>query len=359
MITYNRIIASLLALSATSWSHALTFNQPEIQSAQNQLLYIEIPYSGAANNTKISANLANDDDLVQMGVSPSHNLGELNFFIRQTGSESGVIVITSTRPIQDKKIDLVLKVKDGDAVHLQQIHTPLTYTATTPQAKAQDEQVLVPQKITNEDEIGLQLPQSQHYISTQKPQIVASATPKVPTVETHTKPRSEPKATSSYTVKNQDTLWSIASKISHQTQRPLNQVMKELKQLNQHAFVNGNVNRLRQGVTLNTQLNQVNEIKPKAEKPKTMPQTTKYRLSQAEMTLVGDKQSKAYKEQGISPELSKKLGHSRQNALALQNKVTQLDEDLRHKELKLELLNTRLAQLQQRLKEQNAKKSSP
>lgn len=359
MKIYNKLSATLLLLCISSQPlYALTFSQPDIQSSENQLLYVEVPYSGANNNQNLSASLANNDDLIKIGISPTQNLGDLNFFVRRTSVEDGVIVITSSHPIQEKDLKIVFRVKDGDALHLQQVETSLNgqlNEKTLPLKK--NEQVLIPQQLTQEQEQALNLPESQAY-APQPPVLSVKQTKQVTAPErvSTTKPKQQRNTThtNSYTVKSQDSLWSIASKISAQTHRPLAQVLQELKDLNQNAFVNGNFNRIRQGATLKVSA-PLPKDKPKAKAAVTATPVVR-RTDQAQMHLVGEKES-AHNGQA-SPELTKELHATQQKTQTLKSNVHQLDQGLKAKEVKIDLLNSKLAQLQQQLKEHNRTKTS-
>jgi Tfp pilus assembly protein FimV len=68
--------------------------------------------------------LATQDDLNGLGVTHQPP-GNLNFYTRQNGQGSGVIVITSSRPIIDPELNIVVKVSEGNATRLQHIKTVL------------------------------------------------------------------------------------------------------------------------------------------------------------------------------------------------------------------------------------------
>lgn len=168
-----------------------------------------------------------------------------------------------------------------------------------------------------------------------------------------------------YTVQRQDSLWTIASRIAAETHQSVPAVMRQIKALNEHAFIAGNVNRLKQGASLNLNLH------PTASQAKVLPHQTpstaaktKYRLDQAEMSLIADNPNKVSsdatqqtKQRSTTNALSSKLLATRQKTLSLQKQVSQLDFALQQKDHKLEILNARLAQLQQQLQQrQTAKK---
>lgn len=427
MTAYNKLASALILCFAAQSGYALTFNAAQVESTQGQLLYVEIPYANASDNSSIQASLANPDDLVRMGAS-QQDLSGLNFFVRRTGNNSGVIVITSSQPISNKNINLILKVQDADGAHLQQIQRNLdgtpsntaTLNKTTPIANlnaSTQERVLIPKQVVSEKDIALNLPESTLYTQNSTAPInavtpasalaisvapvpVVKSIPPTPTGQTAqvtpqptqttsanktpaTAPKKavEPKPVTTakntqngnYVVQRQDSLWSIAARISGQTHQPIGEVMNHIKALNEHAFVGGNVNRLRTGTNLNLGATPPHAnstpAKPAARSTNTSSgkYSTKYRLDQAEMTLVAENTDAASAKMGgssrtaekTSSELSLKVMTIRQKTVTLQKNVAQLDLALQQKDHQIQLLNARLAQLQQQLQQQQkAKKPS-
>ncbi|MCU4414380.1 hypothetical protein KTH71_10090 [Acinetobacter sp. WU_MDCI_Axc73] len=174
-----------------------------------------------------------------------------------------------------------------------------------------------------------------------------------------------------HVVQRNESLWSIANRIATQTNQPLAQVMQQIKEQNSHAFIQGDVNRLRQGVALNLSA-AVNQSSQKNATVKTVPSSAqvsgraKYRLNQAEMNLVADNEQDSIqgsakhntKQNKSTAELSLKVMTAREKTVKLQQSVTEMELALNQKDQRIQLLNARLAQLQQQLKErENAKKS--
>ncbi|MEG2921073.1 MAG: hypothetical protein RR856_08370, partial [Acinetobacter sp.] len=176
--------------------------------------------------------------------------------------------------------------------------------------------------------------------------------------------------TTKHVVQSNESLWAIASRVATEQNRPIGEVMKQIKSNNEHAFIQGDINRLRRGVALN-----LNTGNPQKEEQKvsvanvTNPSSkqsgkAKYRLNQAEMSLVAEKEQdsasgsakKNTERNQTSNELSLKVMTSRKKTVKLQRNVTQLELALRHKDHRIQLLNTRLAQLQQQLKAQQVEK---
>jgi Tfp pilus assembly protein FimV len=183
-------------------------------------------------------------------------------------------------------------------------------------------------------------------------------------------PGSQTAAAQQYMVQSNETLWGIASRMAAQQNRPVSEVMKQIKASNQHAFIQGDANRLRSGVSLN--LGPAAAPKepvrvPAAELakvPSAQSGKTKYRLNQAEMSLVAEKAqdsartsaNEATEKNQTSNGLSLKVMTSREKTVKLQRNVTQLELALNQKDHRIQLLNARLAQLQQQLKARQAEK---
>ena len=165
-------------------------------------------------------------------------------------------------------------------------------------------------------------------------------------------------------VQQNESLWSIAQQISAQTQQPVAKVMQQIKTQNEKAFIGGNVNRLRQGSKLNLNLNtaptqQTLNMKQLSTQPvRPSAGKTKYRLQQAEMSLVAESNQdsstgsakKETLQQKISPDFSLKVMTAREKTVTLQRNVSQLEVALHQKEQRIQLLNARLAELQEQLK---------
>ena len=197
--------------------------------------------------------------------------------------------------------------------------------------------------------------------STVKPKIQASK----PTGQPAHAPQN-----SQHVVRSNESLWAIASRVATAQNRPINEVMKQIQANNQHAFIQGDINRLRRGaaLNLNSNLDAKEKFKASTKTQAKIPQhqsgKAKYRLNQAEMSLVAEKEQdsasgsakKNTEMNQTSNELSLKVMTSREKTVKLQSDVTQLEMVLRHKDHRIQLLNARLAQLQQQLKAQQVEK---
>lgn len=449
VMTIYKIIKIAILLGICTHSHAIVLEQTQIQSAAGELLYAEIPFKNSDMSSAIRVNLASDADLTATGLA-QRIPGSLNFYTRRNADGSGVIVITSTRPIIDSDLNIVIKVVEGNAARIQQIKMPMHKPQNaTVQTNSMTEKRLEPIVLVSERDIALNLAESSRHkpetlsptnketfnntplvmstgippalqnVSTQNlvktlssnqtasssinaitsnnnsnaisANPISQTTPadqnnpvtpldskqntpkqltKYPSTA-HPIAKSQPsnpqkQHSQKHIVKSNESLWSIAQKIAVKSKRNVSDVMREIQSNNQHAFIDGNVNRLRQGVALNLYATR------SSQKPTTRASTatsksqfqqtgnaTKYRLDQAEMTLVTDKQNNTQQlssqnsNQNKAPAMNNKIKNMRLQTLNLQQSVTQSELALKQKEVRIKLLNEKLAQLQLQLSKQN------
>ena len=472
MTVYNKLKVAILAIISSQSIHAITVDPIQIQSGSGDLLYAEMPFRNSDSTAKIEVGLAEPEDLIRMGVAHQPP-GHLNFYTRRSGDGSGVIVITSSRPVVETELNILLKIKEGNNTHIQQVRTPLTRNRlptapATPVSGA--EQVLKPQIIVSEKDIQLNLPTSASFnvqsmvpppmntplknaiatLGDETPKAISvtpahtpsttsvtaapktetaisqSATPQATTAtspqtahqaqtepatavvapaaaseqppeESTAAPSQQPtdtpqnnaqkntqtahqqnKSTTAdqnqrHIVQANESLWKIASRIAAQTNQSVPAVMRQIKANNAHAFIQGDINRIRQGVALNLAAGAAPSTVQRNKQPPAAPVTTqkqsamaKYRLNQAEMSLVAESQldaahgasRKDQSQNQTSAELSSKVMTSREKTVKLQKNVSELAMTLQTKDQRIQLLNARLAQLQKQLEQQNRAKKT-
>ncbi|WP_173911633.1 FimV family protein [Acinetobacter sp. Marseille-Q1618] len=473
MTVYNKLKIAILAIIASQSVSAIQLDPIQIQSGSGDLLYAEMKFSNSNPNEKIDVNLATAEDMINVRASQQAP-GHLNFFTRRSGDGSGVIVITSTRPIIEPELNILLKIQEGNATYIQQVRANLTRTKSpaTPMAMPTNEKSLIPQVIVSEKDIALNLPEStlikatvtentatkanavttaptstplaistaplpllntaiaattnaqpsttiQNAPITAKENTASPSTQVTRTANTNharedadatraaflkqhsaitpkaeiAQPKPEQKiqqttaqnqnqnqnqqnsnatqqakvtATSKeiYKVQANESLWKIASKIAARTHQSVPEVMRQLQANNPEAFIQGDPNRLRQGVALNLVQPMPNTQQKFKPAPPTTQQApsgkTRYRLNQAEMSIVVDQKSSQDSstthtnslQKTTSAELSTKVMTAREKTVKLQNNVTQLNSALNQKNNRIQLLNARLAQIQQQLQQQ-------
>ncbi|MDV7704786.1 hypothetical protein [Acinetobacter pittii] len=441
MTVYNKLKIAIFTIMSSPSIYAITLDPIQIQSAPGDLLYAEMNFQQADPNANLQVSLAAPEDLSALGVTHQPP-GNLNFYTRQNGQGSGVIVITSSRPVIDPELNIVVKISEGSATRLQHIKTVIKPSSI--KKTENNESTLSPQFIVNEKDIALNLPESTRYASptsasttnnsngehslninvgtapaintnssntlsanssTQLAQQVTTATtpdqteikptsaktptnnsPKTPVKNLTAQKKSVPQkalnqnpakkqslssykgpaSSGKYVVQRNESLWSIANRIAAKTKQPVAKVMHDIQTQNRHAFIQGDVNRLRQGIALN--LAHSPAAKPQQNKSKTDIAHTakstsgkaKYRLQQAEMSIVAENSQnsthgsakKSTQQSQNNTELAVKVMTTREKTVTLQRNVTKLNQTLRLKDQRIQLLNARLAELQQQLQAQ-------
>lgn len=441
MTVYNKLKIAIFTIMSSPSIYAITLDPIQIQSAPGDLLYAEMNFQQADPNANLQVSLATPEDLSALGVTHQPP-GNLNFYTRQNGQGSGVIVITSSRPVTDPELNIVVKISEGSATRLQHIKTVIKPSSI--KKTENNESTLSPQFIVNEKDIALNLPESTRYASptsasttnnsngehslsinvgtapaintnssntlsanpsTQVAQQVTTVTtpdqteikptsaktatnnsPKTPVKNLTAQKKSVsqkalnqnpakkqslssykgPASSGKYVVQRNESLWSIANRIAAKTKQPVAKVMHDIQTQNRHAFIQGDVNRLRQGIALN--LAHSPAAKPHQNKSKTDIAHTakstsgkaKYRLQQAEMSIVAENSQnsthgsakKSTQQSQNNTELAVKVMTTREKTVTLQRNVTKLNQTLRLKDQRIQLLNARLAELQQQLQAQ-------
>lgn len=442
MTVYNKLKIAIFTIMSSPSIYAITLDPIQIQSAPGDLLYAEMNFQQADPNSTLQVSLATPEDLSALGVTHQPP-GNLNFYTRQNGQGSGVIVITSSRPVIDPELNIVVKISEGSATRLQHIKTVIKPSAI--KKTENNESTLSPQLIVNEKDIALNLPESTQYASsTSAPtttnanseqnlninsgtvpaintnssaplsenssaqQVVTSTipdqaatknqitsainksdannSPKTPVKKLAVQKKSVPSKNLSqnaakkptlspsrgpvtsgkYVVQHNESLWSIANRIAAKTKQPVAKVMHDIQKQNQHAFIQGDVNRLRQGIALKlapTPASKTQQNKSKTEIThiaKSPSGKAKYRLQQAEMSIVAENSQnsthgsakKSTQQSQNNTELAVKVMTKREKNVTLQRNVTKLNQTLRLKDQRIQLLNARLAELQQQLQAQ-------
>ncbi|MGB8808148.1 MAG: hypothetical protein WCD17_02095 [Acinetobacter calcoaceticus] len=442
MTVYNKLKIAIFTIMSSPSIYAITLDPIQIQSAPGDLLYAEMNFQQADPNSTLQVSLATPEDLSALGVTHQPP-GNLNFYTRQNGQGSGVIVITSSRPVIDPELNIVVKISEGSATRLQHIKTVIKPSVI--KKTENNESTLSPQLIVNEKDIALNLPESTRYTSSapalattnsnseqnlniksgtvpaintnssaplsensSAQQVVTSTipdqaatknqitsainksdannSPKTPVKKLAVQKKSVPSKNLSqnaakkqtlspsrgpvtsgkYVVQHNESLWSIANRIAAKTKQPVAKVMHDIQKQNQHAFIQGDVNRLRQGIALklaHTPVSKTQQNKSKTEithTEKSPSGKAKYRLQQAEMSIVAENSQnsthgsakKSTQQSQNNTELAVKVMTKREKNVTLQRNVTKLNQTLRLKDQRIQLLNARLAELQQQLQAQ-------
>ena len=162
MTIYNKLKIAILTILSSQHLYAITLDPLQIQSAPGELLYAEMSFHQADANSKLDVSLATPEDLMMLGAIHQPPAA-LNFFTRRNNKGEGVIVITSSRPMTDAELNIIVKIQENGAVHLKHIRQPIRQKTQIAAAKSSNEKTLAPKYIVSEKDIALNLPESTRY----------------------------------------------------------------------------------------------------------------------------------------------------------------------------------------------------
>ena len=171
-------------------AHALIIEPVKIDSSQGEPLYAEIPFHHASSQSPLQVSIAQPFELGLPEVLDSSKTAHYNFYVRQNNQGNGVIVITSSRPIHENTLNLVLKINDNGQVHMQQLRNRLPSRIDRLKATLH-ETPLQPRIVVNEADLKLNLPESstgneQRLTVSSAPPPMLNSAPKTPAVTVKT-----------------------------------------------------------------------------------------------------------------------------------------------------------------------------
>lgn len=431
MVLRKRVLACLstglfpllsVSLVLISQAHALIIQPVVVKSALGEPFYAEIGLSdldGIALND-LAIGMANAQELADLNVRGGSYNGTLSFNVQAQGSNRGVIVIRGRQPVNEPFVDFVLKVKNGQNTRLQRVNAmidpidksrkmvnlqaPIQVSpAQAINLASSSSATLDPAALANEKPAASRerrlsvmnmpppdMPVKLSASQTAKVAEIKSQDTKPPDTKTaKNKPRDVEVSTQArsnkprHVVKNNESLWKIAKQLEPQLKQPVGQIMQQIRALNQDAFIAGDPNQLKRGVTLvlpereqNTLLATAPPVMP-ASKPlvktattsTTAPANRSGRLPKAELTLVapnmqGNAQGNSTTGQNVGSqplprEIVLKIGQERRKTVLMQHEVSELDAQLALNDKKIAMLNAKLAELEHQLKTRNQVKKQP
>jgi len=381
------------SLLLPSLSHALTVGKLDVRSALGEPFHAELVISdlGTTHPKDIQASLASDSDFSQLGLQRNRYGAGLQVSHRIDAQGRVIVSVRSNKPLTDPFLDVVVKIQDGRNTRLQH----LTALVEIPKTKlANPSPDLAESSFTTLAVTPVQqmpsMPQSRKISGTPTTLQAQQETPLIPVIGEPPELKMpsappEPLLTATqleraprYTVQRNDSLWRIATRLHASHQRPVDQLMTQIRQLNPTAFVRGDPNQLKQDANLILPpLPEEQDLlaqQPAAETPKPVPAakptapskpvetvTRRGRLPAAEMILLAPNQAglaagnttQAGRNIGIQPfsrDLLQRVGQARRHTASLRQEVIELDAQVTANDQKIAMQNAKIAELQQRLK---------
>lgn len=446
-----------LPLALPIVSYAVNIGETYVQSGQNQPLNASINVTDIDPKT-FSVKVATPEMYQQLGLSPDQ---KINVRFQPTSNNGGKIILTTKAPVSAPFTDVVLNIENKGEKNLlpKTLLMPLGNKPITTQ-KATKTVEVPPQKVTVTHNAPIDLPKTTAPVinvpvqpvptvaqttpsvnlqpagrvtdgslgmpnlsttntntiskpatsattpSTQKPIVKETAkssiknTPDTPATDTTT-----PTATTTYVVRRNDNLWTIANRIAAKNKTNPNKVMQDIMDANPNAFTDGDPTRIDANTTLAIPKYKVTpsqtgikaakklrqQTKPTVKSGNTIKSSTPITKSKAtrasqrpltqrairvakhkntnvnrksEMMIVAPTQSSGSSQgasqsqnnsvsKKVAPQLIEQVIQKRQNTAGQVSKVSQLNSSIQSSEQKLRLQNEKLAMLEKRLKELN------
>lgn len=392
-------------------SHALTVGALKVQSNLGEPFRAEVivtDLDGIAP-ADIEASLANELDVAQLGIETLSAADDLIISTEASGSNKVVIRLRTRRPLNEPFLDLVLRVRAGQNVRLQHMTALINPEPSSPKPSvASGGKTILPNlpveqsassapnspdlnnktspKDANKDSASDNSEEVALVPSRRAPPALInpnSSSPDTPPPAVIMSAEERAKAPR-YTVKNNDSLWKISKNLEQPLNQPAKVIMSQLRELNQDAFFDGDTNRLKRGASLilpkakiekeliSTPATATATAKPVAPKPivpantpTVTPTVRRGRLPQAEMTVIAPTTSglaqgnspnagRTSGTQPLSRDLAQQVGQARIVTNSLRKEVLELDAQVAANDKKIGLQNSKLAELEQRLKARKA-----
>lgn len=233
MVLRKRPLATgVAALVFSSWVSALGLGEIQLHSALNEPLDAEIRLLNLGNltETEIIAGLASARDFVTAGIDREPILSELVFSLDLSNPSVPLLRVSSQRPIREPYLDFLVDVRWPNGRLMRE------YTVLLDLPVYAADQAVRPSPVDSHQPVQWQ---DQPDTAPPPPRPRAEPPPRVDTPVA---------AGDEYQVRSGDTLWGIASRLSGP--ESVHRKMAAIHQLNPAAFINGDINLLRQGEVL-------------------------------------------------------------------------------------------------------------
>ncbi|HSD75276.1 MAG TPA: FimV/HubP family polar landmark protein, partial [Steroidobacteraceae bacterium] len=236
---------ALVLLVCPSTLFALGLGDIQLHSGLNEPLDADIELVSAAPDelSSLKAVLANRETFARYGLERPASLQNLEFRVTRSGDGRNVLKVRSREPITEPFVSFLVEVNWSRGRLLREytlLMDPPIYMPGAEQAASAP--VSAPQAGATETERGGQV---------QRPAEPAPRTSEPAAVSRPSAPSPAPAVIegSNYTVRNNDTLWQIASGLKPGAATGINRMMMALYRANPDAFA-GNINQLRAGAIL-------------------------------------------------------------------------------------------------------------
>lgn len=249
---YRKLASALLVAGAIGSQNAAAVSLGEItmNSALNEPLdaVIKLKNTEDFDASQILVKLANAEEYEQAGIERSFFLSDIKFSVEVDGEGNGYVHLSSERRVNEPFIDILLEGRWPTGRMLR------SYTVLVDLPVYKE-----PQTVALEQ---AEVKSTQEVASSKQPEKVVdigASKDLLPATNSAASAASQRAASSQidqalqgdeYFTQRNDTLWVIAKRHAAGTDLSVNQTMTAIQQENPHAFINNNINLLKQGVVL-------------------------------------------------------------------------------------------------------------
>lgn len=241
------LVSAVFALASSS-VFALGLGKINLNSTLNQPLQAEIELYEVRDLTKeeIKVSVASREDFERIGVDKTYFLSDLQFEVVLTGRGSPLVKITSTKVVREPFLNFVLQVQwpSGKLLREYTLLLDLPTYSDKPAPAVQSSTGSAPPPSSSRPATGPSTSAS----PSSNPRSVYEAAPARPSAASA--PVAPSYTDDSYRVRANDTLWEIAASVRPSSEISIHQTMIALQRANPEAFINNNINLLKQGQIL-------------------------------------------------------------------------------------------------------------
>ena len=273
MKTAVRRVLLMSALMAPGALYALGLGEIKLNSALNQPFDAEIELVSATQEDlgALRAALASNDTFVRYGLDRPAFLADFNFRVAKGSDGRDVLRVTSPRPVTEPFVTLLVEA-NWPRGRLLREYTVLLDPPVYAPGPAASEPVAAAPRVSSGGATSSRASAPVAETTTES----SRSSSDVREAEPAAAPSIEPGST--YRVRNNDTLWEIASAANPGSRSNVNRAMVSIFQNNPQAF-DGNINVLRSGSTLRIpDASQISSMSAAKRRPKsrgsTMPGAT-------------------------------------------------------------------------------------
>ena len=342
--TFQRLIA-LFLLTCPTALFALGLGDIRLNSGLNEPLDAEIELVGAAPDelTSLRATLANPEAFTRYGLDRSAFLSKIEFKVGQGRDGRPALLVRSRESVPDPFLTLLVDVNWSRGRLLREYTMLLDPPVYTPGAEqAASAPVSAPQAGETETPRSGNVQRAPEPPAEAAPPSGVSRAPEV---------SSGPSAGSSYTVRNNDTLWRIASGLKSGATSDVNRMMMAIYRSNPEAF-SGNINDMRAGAILrlpsDTEFEAIGDSEASAEVRRQYAEWRANRGIAASGEPAGERLRLVTPTEG-GEGAATQTGAAGAQTQELRDKVQQLQTQLDESRRMLQLKDEELAKLQQKL----------